>query len=106
MIMIKDNHIDFKGGIKPAIQATKDYLEVNNKKLKICIEARTLSDVKEILQVGLIDRIMLDNFSPEVLKNAIEVIDNQFETEATGKQSILDLLFDLWKGEGTYPGGY
>lgn len=93
MIMIKDNHIDFKGGIKPAIQATKDYLEANNKKLKICIEARSLSDVKDILKVGLIDRIMLDNFSPKELKNAIEVIDNQFETEATGgitKKNIKD----------------
>jgi nicotinate-nucleotide pyrophosphorylase (carboxylating) len=84
MIMIKDNHVDFSGGIANAIQNTQAYLKEHNKELHICIEARTLSDVAEILEQGGVNRIMLDNFSVEQLKQAVEQINGQYETEATG----------------------
>jgi nicotinate-nucleotide pyrophosphorylase (carboxylating) len=84
MIMLKDNHIDFAGGIKPAIEKTREYLDKNNKKLKIIIEARTLDDVKEIIQTGNIDRILLDNFSVEDTKEAVKLINGKFETESSG----------------------
>jgi len=84
MILIKDNHIDFAGGIKNAILSAKKYLAENNKDLKIEIEARSLADVREILSIGTIDRILLDNFTPENMKEALVLIDNRFETEASG----------------------
>jgi len=84
MIMIKDNHIDFSGGIENSIKKTLKYLKKNNLKLKICIEARNLRDVKEILKTDGCDRIMLDNFSLEDTKKAITYINNSMETEATG----------------------
>ncbi|MBL4576930.1 MAG: carboxylating nicotinate-nucleotide diphosphorylase [Flavobacteriales bacterium] len=84
VIMIKDNHIDFAGGISNAITNTMEYLRSNNKKLQICIEARSLHDIEEILKVGGIDRIMLDNFTPELLKEAVTQIDGKYDTEATG----------------------
>ncbi|MFN4234262.1 MAG: carboxylating nicotinate-nucleotide diphosphorylase [Bacteroidia bacterium] len=84
MILIKDNHIDFSGGIKPAIQKTKSYLKENNLNLKIEVEARTIQDVIEILDEGGIHRIMLDNFTPEKLKEAINLINKKYETEASG----------------------
>ncbi|MFN7013804.1 MAG: carboxylating nicotinate-nucleotide diphosphorylase [Bacteroidia bacterium] len=84
MIMIKDNHIDFAGGVKPAIQKTKAYLKEKNLNLKIVVEARTLEHVNEIMKEGGIDRIMLDNFTPEKLKEAILLINKQYETEASG----------------------
>jgi nicotinate-nucleotide pyrophosphorylase (carboxylating) len=84
MIMIKDNHIDYAGGVKPAIQKTKIYLKEKNLNLKIEVEARTLQHVKEIMEEGEIHRIMLDNFTPEKLKEAITLINKQYETEASG----------------------
>jgi nicotinate-nucleotide pyrophosphorylase (carboxylating) len=84
MIMIKDNHIDFAGGIGQAITAVKNYLAVNNKKLKIEIESRSIDDVNEIMRIGGVDRIMLDNFTPEKLKQAVDIINKRYETEASG----------------------
>lgn len=85
MIMIKDNHVDYAGGIRNAILRTNKYLHENNKDLRIEIETRNLKEVKEVLQVGDVDRIMLDNFSPEEIKEALKLIDgHQFETEASG----------------------
>jgi nicotinate-nucleotide pyrophosphorylase (carboxylating) len=84
MIMIKDNHVDFAGGIEKAIQSTREYLSEKNKDLKIEIEARNLSEVKEVLRVGGVDRIMLDNFNPENIKEAVQLINRRFETEASG----------------------
>jgi nicotinate-nucleotide pyrophosphorylase (carboxylating) len=84
MIMIKDNHIDFAGGIEQAITAVKNYLAVNNKKLKIEIESRSIDDVNEIMRIGGVDRIMLDNFTPEKLKQAVDIINKRYETEASG----------------------
>ena len=88
MIMIKDNHIDFSGGIENAITGTLKYLQSKNMQLKTCIEARTLEDVVEILRIGKFDRIMLDNFSVTELKQAIVLIKNSMETEATGGITI------------------
>jgi nicotinate-nucleotide pyrophosphorylase (carboxylating) len=84
MIMIKDNHVDYAGGIKEAITSTTAYLKKNNKALKIEIEARDLNELNEILAVGGIDRIMLDNFSFEDMHTAVELIDGKYETEASG----------------------
>ncbi|MFN4083740.1 MAG: carboxylating nicotinate-nucleotide diphosphorylase [Bacteroidia bacterium] len=84
MILIKDNHVDFAGGITKAIHQTLQYLKNNNLNLKIEIETRNLSEVKEVLDVGGINRIMLDNFSPELLQEAIDLIAGRFETEASG----------------------
>ena len=84
MIMIKDNHIDYAGGIENAINKVVHYLENNNKKLKIEIEARDLKELDEILKVGKIHRIMLDNFSFQNLRTAVKLIDGKYETEASG----------------------
>lgn len=84
MIMIKDNHIDYAGGIEKAINTTLRYLSENSLTLKIEIEARNLNELNEILNVGKIDRIMLDNFSFEDLKTAVRKIDGKYETEASG----------------------
>lgn len=84
MIMIKDNHIDYAGGISKAILSTQEYLARNNKKLKVEIEVRNLDELKEVLEIGQVDRIMLDNFSPEEIKHALQLIPSDFETEASG----------------------
>ncbi len=84
MIMIKDNHVDFSGGIRQAVEATKKYLSEKNKNLKIELEVRSFDELKEALEVGGIDRIMLDNFTPANLKKAVEMIGGKFETEASG----------------------
>lgn len=84
MILIKDNHIDYAGGIRQAISSANSYLKKKKKKLKIEIETRSLDEVKQVLAVGKIDRIMLDNFTPTDLKKAIKLIDGKYETEASG----------------------
>jgi nicotinate-nucleotide pyrophosphorylase (carboxylating) len=84
MIMLKDNHIDYAGGIKPAIDRTRKYLIKTGKKLKIEIEARNIEDVRTIMECGGVDRIMLDNFSPDETKTAIRLINGRFETESSG----------------------
>jgi nicotinate-nucleotide pyrophosphorylase (carboxylating) len=84
MVMLKDNHIDYAGGIKPAIERTQEYLKRIKRNLKIEIEARTLNDVKEIIECGGIDRIMLDNFRLEETRTAVNLIGGRFETESSG----------------------
>lgn len=84
MIMLKDNHIDFAGGIKQAIEQTNNYLKANNLDLKIEIEVRDFKELDEVLQIGGVDRIMLDNFSPTDLTKAIDIINGRYETEASG----------------------
>lgn len=84
MIMLKDNHIDFAGGITQAINRTNQYLKDNNLNLKIEIEVRNFEELDEVLRVGNVDRIMLDNFTPEDLKRAVEIIDGRYETEGSG----------------------
>ena len=84
MMMIKDNHIDFAGGIKQAIEKAVSYQESKGLSLKIEVEARDLKEVEEILAVGHIHRIMLDNFSYKDTRIAVEMIDGKYETEASG----------------------
>ncbi len=84
MVMLKDNHIDFCGGIEKAIEHTCNYLKANNLNLKIEVETRSLDDVKRVLAVGNIDRIMLDNYTPEMLDEAVQLIGGKYETEASG----------------------
>ena len=84
MIMLKDNHIDYCGGIKNAIEKAYDYVQTNNLSLKIEVETRSLQDVAIVLQTGKIDRIMLDNFTPEQILQALEHIKGKYETEASG----------------------
>lgn len=84
MIMLKDNHIDFAGGIPQAIAKTKQYLLDNNKDLKIIVEARNLNEVQQILNAGGVYRILLDNFDYETTKKAVEMIGNQSLTESSG----------------------
>ena len=84
MIMLKDNHNDFAGGIENSINKTIQYLRDNNLNLKIEVETRNIEEVKEVLEVGNIDRIMLDNFNYEDMRKAVKLINNQYETEASG----------------------
>jgi len=88
MIMIKDNHVDFAGGIQNAIETTRTYLKASKKDLKIEIEVRNFEELNEVLRIGKIDRIMLDNFTPGDLKKAIKIIDHTYETEASGNISF------------------
>ncbi len=84
MVMLKDNHIDFAGGIEAAIDRTRDYLKANNKDLRIEIEVRNLDELQRVLNHGGVDRIMLDNFDTTTLREAVKRIDGQYETEASG----------------------
>ncbi len=84
MIMIKDNHVDFAGGISNAILATKKYLEQKNKNLKIEIEVRNLQELNEVMKTGGVDRIMFDNFSIENMTTAVQIVKGKYETEASG----------------------
>jgi nicotinate-nucleotide pyrophosphorylase (carboxylating) len=88
MIMLKDNHIDYAGGIEKAIIKTREYLKNNNMDLKVEIEARSLEDVKTILSVGGVDRIMLDNFSIKETLAAVKTISGKYETESSGGITI------------------
>lgn len=88
MILIKDNHVDFAGGIKQAIDATRAYLRKTGKDLMIEIEVRNLDELREVLKRGGIDRIMLDNFSLQDLNDAVGLVRNKFETEASGGINI------------------
>jgi len=88
MIMLKDNHIDFAGGIKKAIEKTRNYMQINNLDLKVEIEARNFKEIEEILKTGGIDRIMLDNFTVKDTNLAVEMISGQFETESSGGISL------------------
>ncbi|MEI6349296.1 MAG: carboxylating nicotinate-nucleotide diphosphorylase [Bacteroidota bacterium] len=91
MIMLKDNHIDFAGGIEKAITRTHEYLKTTNKTLKIEVEVRTLEDVEEVLRVRGVDRIMLDNFTPQLMKEAVDLIQGKFETEASGMINLSNI---------------
>ena len=84
MIMLKDNHIDFAGGISKAINKTKQYLKDTNRDLKIIVEARNLDEIKEILEVGGVYRILIDNFNYEDTRTAVKLIGNQCLTESSG----------------------
>ena len=84
MIMLKDNHIDYCGGIEKAIAAANAYLKEHQMQLPIEVETRSLEDVKRVMKVGGVQRIMLDNFTPQEIEAALVIINKQYETEASG----------------------
>ncbi len=84
MIMLKDNHIDYCGGIEKAIEKAYGYVQQKKPGLKIEVETRTIEDVKKIMVVGKVNRIMLDNFTPELITEALKIINGKYETEASG----------------------
>lgn len=84
MIMLKDNHIDMAGGIKQAIIRTKEYLRATNRNLKVEIEVRNLSELDDVIQMGGVDVIMLDNMSAEEMKEAVRRVGGRYKTEASG----------------------
>ena len=84
MIMLKDNHVDFAGGIEPAITKANEYLIKNNLNIPIEIETRNLDEVRKVLTIGGVQRIMLDNFSCAMVNEAVMLINHQYETEASG----------------------
>lgn len=88
MILIKDNHVDYAGGISEAIEGAKHYLTANNKKLAIEIEVRNIEELNEVLQNGGVDRILLDNFNFNDLRDAVNMIEGKFITEASGGITI------------------
>jgi nicotinate-nucleotide pyrophosphorylase (carboxylating) len=92
MVMLKDNHIDFCGGIERAIEQTNKYLHANVLNLKIEVETRTLEDVRKVMAVGNVCRIMLDNFTPEQVEEAVGLIGNEYETEASGGINLDNII--------------
>ena len=95
MILLKDNHVDFAGGIVNAITKARKYLAEKGKEMKIEIEVRNLDELQQVLNTGGVDRIMLDNFSPELTKKAVELIGGRFETESSG-----GITFDTLRAYG------
>ena len=91
MILIKDNHIDFAGGIEKAIDRAKDYCKATGRDLKIEVETRTLNDIRRVLEHGGADRIMFDNFTPELTKEAVKLVNGQCETESSGGITLENL---------------
>lgn len=84
MVMLKDNHNDYAGGITGGVTRTKEYLKAKNKDIKIEVETRDLKEVQEALDTGLVDRIMFDNFTPELMVEGVKLVNGQCETEASG----------------------
>jgi nicotinate-nucleotide pyrophosphorylase (carboxylating) len=84
MIMLKDNHIDYCGGIEKAIEKAYAYVQTTRPGLKIEVETRSIEDVKKVMMVGKVNRIMLDNFTPDLITEALAIINGQYETEASG----------------------
>ena len=88
MIMLKDNHIDFAGGIEKAIDVTRQYLSDNHLDLKIEIETRSVDDVRRVVKHGGVQRIMFDNFTPDMIREALPIVNGQYETEASGNITL------------------
>lgn len=91
MIMLKDNHIDYCGGIEKAIEKAYAYVQQKRPGLKIEVETRDLEDVKKVIAVGKVDRIMLDNFTPDQICKAVKLIDGKYETEASGGINLTNI---------------
>lgn len=91
MILIKDNHIDFAGGIEKAVERAKNYCRENRKDLRIEVEVRGLDDIRRVLEIGGVDRIMFDNFTPELTREAVLLVDGKVETESSGGITIDNL---------------
>jgi nicotinate-nucleotide pyrophosphorylase (carboxylating) len=93
MILIKDNHVDYAGGISSAIEAARRYLEETGRNLQIEIEVRSMKELEEVIAAGGADRILIDNFDPRLLKDAVELVAGRFTTEASGgitEENVLD----------------
>jgi nicotinate-nucleotide pyrophosphorylase (carboxylating) len=88
MIMLKDNHIDYCGGIQKAIEKAWEYIQEKKPGLKIEVETRSIEDVKKVMETGKVNRIMLDNFSPEKIRETLKIIEGKYETEASGGITI------------------
>jgi nicotinate-nucleotide pyrophosphorylase (carboxylating) len=84
MILLKDNHVDFAGGIDKAIERAKTYCKEKGKDLQIEIEVRNLDELQQVLDLGGVDRIMFDNFNPETTKQAVAMVAGKYETESSG----------------------
>ncbi len=84
MILVKDNHVDFAGGIKKAIEKIQNYLKEYGKKIPVEIEVRNMQELEEVLNAGFVDRVMLDNFTPEQTSDAVEFINGRIEIESSG----------------------
>ena len=96
MILIKDNHEDFAGGIEQAVARAKEYCKANGKEdLKIEVECRNLEDIRKVLEIGGVDRIMFDNFTPELTKDAVALVGGKVETESSG-----GITFDTLRAYG------
>lgn len=91
MILIKDNHIDFAGGIEKAIERARQYCKDNGKDLKIEVEVRSLDDIRRVMAIGGVDRIMFDNFTPEQTKEAVMLVNGTMETESSGGITLSNL---------------
>ena len=91
MILIKDNHEDFAGGLEKAIDRAQAYCKEKGKDLKIEVECRSLDDIRRALEHGGVDRIMFDNFTPELTKEAVKLVDGRVETESSGGITIENL---------------
>lgn len=91
MILIKDNHIDFAGGLEKAVERAAEYCDRNGKDLRIEVEARSLEDVARLVEMDRVDRIMFDNFTPELTREAVKIVDGRKETESSGGITIENL---------------
>ena len=91
MILIKDNHIDFAGGLEKAVERAIDYCKTHGKNLKIEVEARSLDDVRRLSEMEGVDRIMFDNFTPELTREAVRIVDGRKETESSGGITLENL---------------
>lgn len=91
MILIKDNHIDFAGGIEKAIERAREYCKEHGKDLKIEVEVRSLDDIRRVMAIGGVDRIMFDNFTPELTKEAVALVNGTMETESSGGITLKNL---------------
>jgi nicotinate-nucleotide pyrophosphorylase (carboxylating) len=89
--MLKDNHIDYCGGIQQAIEKAYTYVQTQKPGLKIEVETRSLEDVQLVIQTGKVHRIMLDNFTPELIVQALKIINGKYETEASGGINLSNL---------------
>jgi nicotinate-nucleotide pyrophosphorylase (carboxylating) len=91
MIMLKDNHIDYCGGIEKAIEKAYNYVQTKKPGLRIEVETRNIEDVKKVMAVGKVDVIMLDNFKPEQISEALKIIDGKYQTEASGGINLTNI---------------
>jgi nicotinate-nucleotide pyrophosphorylase (carboxylating) len=92
MIMLKDNHIDYCGGLEKAIERAWQYVQTVKPGLQIEVETRNIEDVKKVVAIGKVNRIMLDNFTPAQISGALKVIDGKYETEASGGINLDNIL--------------